>query len=325
MARAPEPKETRHGVSFSSLDTELASGTGVSKRALVDYLEGIADRMVPALQDRPLSVIRSTRGQQPFMQKNLPDHAPEWIARAPIWAEASQRTVDYALCNDLRTLLWFANQRAVEYHTTLVRIDDLDAPTHLVIDLDPPEGAAFAMVVGVADQVRSALQELGLGAAVKTSGAKGIHVVVPVEGLTNEEALGVTRAIAARAERLDPAASTTEFLKDDRGGRVFIDATRGGLGTVVSVYSPRLRPGVPVSWPLTWDELASFAPGDVTITNAVGLLGEADAWAAAMPAPQRIPDALVAEGLEIPVPRVAAMHEGRRRRAAAERAPDRAD
>ena len=120
----------RHGVSFSSLDTELAAGTGVSKRALVDYLEGVADRMLPALRDRPLSVIRSTRGQKPFMQKNLPDHAPDWIERAPLWAEASQRTVDYALCNDLRTLLWFANQRAIEFHTTLVRIDDL-APAAL--------------------------------------------------------------------------------------------------------------------------------------------------------------------------------------------------
>lgn len=318
MARASEPKETRHGVSFSSLDTELAAGTGVTKRALVDYLEGIADRMVPALRDRPLSVIRSTRGQQPFMQKNLPDHAPDWIERAPIWAEASQRTVDYALCNDLRTLMWFANQRAVEYHTTLVRIDDLNAPTHLVIDLDPPEGADFAAVVGVANQVRAALADVELGAAVKTSGAKGVHVVVPVEGLTNEEALGVTRAIAARAERLDPAASTTEFLKEDRGGRVFIDATRGGLGTVVAVYSPRLRAGAPVSWPLTWDELASFTPGDVTITNALDVLDDRDPWSERMPEPQRIPDALVAEGLQIPIPRVAAMHEGKRRRRAAE-------
>jgi DNA ligase D-like protein (predicted polymerase) len=316
MARSSEPKETRYGVSFSSLDTELAAGIGVTKRALVDYLEGIADRMLPALRDRPLSVIRSTRGQRPFMQKNLPDHAPDWIARAPIWAEASQRTVDYALCNDLRTLLWFANQRAVEYHTTLARVDDLNAPTHLVIDLDPPEGAPFAVVVGVADQVRTALREVGLDAAVKTSGAKGVHVVVPVEGVTNEEALGVTRAIAARAEHLDPDVSTTQFLKDDRGGRVFIDATRGGLGTVVAAYSPRLRPGAPVSWPLRWDELGSFTPGDVTIVNALDVIGDADPWASTMPSPQRIPRPLVAEGGAIPIPRVAAMREGKRRRAA---------
>ena len=319
MARASEPKETRHGVSFSSLDTELAAGTGVSKRALVDYLEGVADRMLPALRDRPLSVIRSTRGQKPFMQKNLPDHAPDWIERAPLWAEASQRTVDYALCNDLRTLLWFANQRAVEFHTTLVRIDDLDAPTHLVVDIDPPEGAPFTVAAGAARLVHAALDELGLACALKTSGAKGLHVVVPIAGATNEEASAATRAIAARTELLDPSTATTAFMKDDRGGRVFIDATRGGLGTVVAVYSPRLRPGVPVSWPLDWADLDSFTPGDVTITNALDLLGDADPWEASMPEPQQLPQALLDEGHAIPTPRVAAMHEGKRRRAAAKR------
>jgi DNA primase len=161
MARRSEPKVERHGVSFSSLDTELAARTGVSKRALVDYLDGIADRIIPALRDRPLSVIRSTRGQQPFMQKNLPDHAPAWIERAPLWAEASQRTVDYALCNDVRTLMWFANQRAVEYHVTLSCMSDLDAPTHLVIDLDPPEGADFGVVAAAAHRVHDALDESG--------------------------------------------------------------------------------------------------------------------------------------------------------------------
>ena len=316
MARTSEPKETRHGVSFSSLDTELATGTGVSKRALVDYLEGIADRMVPALRDRPLSVIRSTRGQRPFMQKHLPDHAPDWIERAPIWAEASQRTVDYALCNDTRTLLWFANQRAVEYHTTLVRVDDLDAPTHLVIDLDPPEGAGFRAAAAAAHRVHEALDAVGLSAAVKSSGAKGVHVVVPITGATNEEASCATRAIAARTEQLDPDALTTAFLKDDRGGRVFLDATRGGLGTVVAVYSPRLRPGVPVSFPLAWADLDGFDPRDVTIERALDLLGAADPWAASMPDDQALPAELVEHGRTIPTPRVAAMHEGKRRRRA---------
>lgn len=314
-----EAKETRHDVSFSSLDTELAAGTGVTKRALVEYLDGVAGRLVPALRDRPLSVIRSTRGQRPFMQKNLPDHAPEWIERAPMWAESSQRTVDYAVCNDVRTLMWFANQRAVEYHVTLVRLHDLDAPTHLVIDLDPPEGAGFAATAAAALRVREALDELRLDAAVKSSGAKGVHVVVPMTGATSEDASCATRAIAARAERLDPGALTTAFLKDDRDGKVFLDATRGGLSTVVSVYSPRLRPGVPVSWPLAWDELAGFDPRDVTVENALALLGDGDddPWHDRLPAPQPLPAELVEEGRGIPIPRVAAMHEGKRRRRAA--------
>ena len=148
---------------------------------------------------------------------------------------------------------------------------------------------------------------------MKTSGAKGLHVVVPIGGASTEEAAVATRAIAARTERLDPATATTAFLKEDRKGRVFIDATRSGLGTVVSVYSPRLRPGVPVSWPVAWDDLDDVLPGDVTITNALGLLGESDAWTDSLPAPQRLSADLVAEGRDIPTPRVAAMHEGRRR------------
>ena len=302
-------------MSFSSLDTELAAGTGVSKRALVDYLDGIADRLIPALRDRPLSVIRSTRGQEPFMQKNLPDHAPDWIERTPIWAEASQRTVDYALCNDVRTLMWFANQRAVEYHVTLSRVPDLDAPTHLVIDLDPPQGSGFDVVAAAAHRVREALADVGLGAGVKSSGSKGAHVVVPVSDVSNEEAICATRAIAARTEQLDPDALTTEFLKDDRGGRLFLDATRGGLGTVVSVYSPRVRPGVPVSWPLAWDELDGFEPNDVTIENALDLLDGRTPWNEMLPAPQQVPAELIEEGRGIPAPRAAAMHEGKRRRA----------
>ena len=303
-------------MSFSSLDTDLAADVGVSKRALVDYLEGVHEHLLPALVDRPLSVIRATRGQRPFMQKNLPDHAPEWIERTSIWAESSQRTVDYALCNDVRTLMWFANQRAVEYHVTLATVADPAAPTHLVIDLDPPAGAAFGVVAAAAHRVRAALDAVGLEAAVKSSGAKGVHVVIPVADVDGEAAAFATRAIAARTAQLDPEALTTEFLKEDRRGRVFLDATRVGSSTVVAVYSPRLRPGLPVSWPLTWDELDGFEPSDVTITNALGLLDAGATWNDLLPAPQQVPTELVDEGREIPIPRVAAMHEGKRRRAA---------
>ena len=316
MARRSEPKESRYGVSLSSLDTELAAETGVTKRALVDYLEAVAELMLPALRGRPLSVIRSTRNQQAFMQKNLPKHAPDWVDRQSMWAESSQRTVEYAVCNDVRTLIWFANQRAVEYHVPLVRLDGLDAPTHLVIDLDPPEGAGFRAAARAAHHVHAALTELGLEAAVKASGAKGVHIVVPIEGVTSEDAGAATRGIAERAARLDPGSLTTAFLKDDRSGRVFLDATRSGLNTVVSVYSPRLRQDVPVSWPLAWDEIDGFDPREVTVATAPDLLGQREPWTSRLPAPQRLPAGLVAEGHGIPAPRVAAMHEGKRRKAA---------
>jgi DNA ligase D len=307
-------EEVRDGVELTNLDQPMFEGAGVTKRQLVDYLEAIASRILPELRDRPLSVIRVTRGQAPFMQKNLPKSTPEWVARVPLWAEASQRTVEYALCNDRRTLLWFANQRAVEYHPTLGRADRLDRATHLVLDLDPPDADDFAAGVRAARLVGQVLSDVGLAGAVKTSGAKGLHVFVPITtDVTMDDAAAATRAIARRAEILDPTTATTAFLKADREGKVFVDATRAGGATVVAAYSPRARPGVPVSFPVGWDDLDEVAPSDFTILTAVELLGARDPWAEALPAPQELPADLVGEGHEIPIARVAAMHEGKRR------------
>jgi bifunctional non-homologous end joining protein LigD len=309
--------ESRDGVSLTNLDQPLFDGAGATKRDLVDYLDAVHDRIIPELADRPLSVIRVHRGQEAFMQKNLPAYAPPWIRTVTLWAESSKREVSYAMCNDRRTLLWFANQRAVEYHPTLVRADRPDHPTHLVLDLDPPVGDGFAMAVAAAHLVRRALEECGLDGAVKTSGAKGVHVFVPVDDAASlDDAAAATRAIAARAEQLDPSLATTAFMKDDRGGKVFVDATRVGGATVVAAYSPRARPGTPVSFPVAWDELDDVQPGDFDVRTALERLGDDDLWSARMPAPQRLPGDLVAAGHEIPVPRVQAMHEGKRRKRA---------
>ncbi|MEQ7126557.1 non-homologous end-joining DNA ligase [Actinopolymorpha sp. B11F2] len=306
--------EERDGVSLTNLDQPLLAGDNATKRDLVDYLDTIGDRLVRVLTDRPLSVVRVLRGQAPFMQKNVPKYTPSWVRTVKLWAESSQREVAYALCNDRRTLLWFANQRAVEYHPTLVLAEGLHHPTHLVLDLDPPDGDAFAQVVGAARLVRQALADLDLVGAVKTSGAKGLHVFVPLdEQVSTEEAAAATRAIAARAERLDPALATTAFIREDRGGKVFLDSTRAGGATVVAAYSPRLRPGVPVSFPVGWDDLDRITPGDFTLRTAPRLLGDDDPWAAHMPEPQRLSAELVEEGRAIPVARVQAMHEGKRR------------
>ncbi|MEH0986169.1 DNA polymerase domain-containing protein [Micromonospora sp. CPCC 205556] len=307
-------EETRDGVGLTSLNQPLLAGGDVTKRDLVDYLDAVRERILPGLRDRPLSVIRLLRGQDPFMQKNLPKYTPEWVRRTSVWAEASHRQVSYALCDDRRTLLWFANQRAIEYHPTLSTVADSQHPTHLVLDLDPPEGDAFTAVVGAARLVQRALADVGLAGAVKTSGAKGLHVFVPVAaGTSAEEAAAATRALAGHAERLDPALATTAFIRQDRGGRVFVDATRAGGATVVATYSPRVRPGLPVSFPVAWDDLDAVSPADFTVRTVPALLADTDPWAEAMPAPQRLPDDLVAEGRTIPVARVQAMHEGKRR------------
>ncbi|HEX6596210.1 MAG TPA: non-homologous end-joining DNA ligase [Acidimicrobiales bacterium] len=301
-------------VTFSNLDDPLFDGAGATKRDLVAYLDGVRDRILPVLEDRPLSVIRVHRGQEAFMQKNVPKYTPEWVRTVRFWAESSKREVSYALCNDRRTLLWFANQRAVEYHPTLVRTDRPDRMTHLVLDLDPPEDGGFAMAVRAAHLVRRALADLGLEGAVKTSGAKGVHVFVPIDDSPPlEDSAAATRAIAARAAALDPDLATIEFMKENRGGKVFVDATRVGGATVVAAYSPRVRPGTPVSFPVTWDELDDVAPSDFTLHTALGHLGSRDPWAEHMPAPQSLSAELIAEGHAIPTARVQAMHEGKRR------------
>jgi bifunctional non-homologous end joining protein LigD len=306
--------ESRDGVSLTNLDQALFDGAGATKRDLVDYLDGVRDRIIPELADRPLSVIRVHRGQEAFMQKNVPKYTPSWVRTVRLWAETSKRDVSYALCNDRRTLLWFANQRAVEYHPTLVRADRTDRMTHLVLDLDPPDGDAFPTVVRAAQAVRDALADAGLEGAVKTSGAKGIHVFVPIDDeWPMDDAAAATRAIAARVERLAPEIATTAFVKEDRGGKVFVDSTRVGGATVVAAYSPRVRPGVPVSFPVAWDDLDDVTPADFTVHTALARLGDGDPWFAQMPAPQRLSGALVEEGRAIPVARVQAMHEGKRR------------
>jgi bifunctional non-homologous end joining protein LigD len=254
------------------------------------------------------------RGQTPFMQKNVPKYTPSWVPTVSLWAESSKRDVSYALCNDRRTLLWFANQRAVEYHPTLIRGDRWDRPTHLVLDLDPPAGGTFSLAVAAALLVRQVLTDAGLAGAVKTSGAKGVHVFVPLDQrATPEEAAAATRAIAARAERLDPALATTAFIRENRGGKVFLDSTRAGGATVVAVYSPRLRAGVPVSYPVGWNDLDRVAPADFTMHTALRLLSGGDPWAEQMPGPQRLGTDLIEEGRTIPVARAQAMHEGKRR------------
>jgi len=307
----------RDGVSLTHLDEPLFDGAGATKRDLVDYLEAVSGLILPELRGRPLSVIRVRAGQQPFMQKNVPNYAPPWIRTVTLWAESSRREVRYALCDDWRSLLWFANQRAVEYHSTLGLAGHLDRPSYLVLDIDPPPGGPFGRAVAAARLVRQALAEVGLSGAVKTSGSKGLHVYVPVEA-SSEEAAAATRAVAAEAERLDPALVTTAFIKDDREGKVFLDSTRSFGATVAAAYSPRVRPGVPVSFPVPWDDLDGIVPGDFTVHTVPALA--AGRWAGQMPAPQVLPADLVAEGRAIPVARVQAMHEGKRR-ARARRAP----
>jgi DNA ligase D-like protein (predicted polymerase) len=314
--------DERAGVRLTSLDSPLGDGLEVTKGDLVDHLDAFADRLVPLLAGRPLSMKRVRPGAAPFMQRDVMKGAPDWVRTVPVWSYGGRREVHQVLCDDRRTLLWLANQRVVEFHVPFFRAGSESEPSGLVIDIDPPEGADFDVVVAAAGLVRRALDDSGLAGAVKTSGSKGVHVVVPVRGSGPEDVAAATRALAARAAAHDPGLATTAYIKEDRHGRVFLDSTRSGSSTIVAAYSPRVRPGLPVSAPVGWAELASVRPEEVTVRTARERLGDTDPWAASLPEPQSLPADLVAEGHAIPVARVAAMHEGKRRKRAARAADE---
>ena len=160
------------------------------------------------------------------MQKNVPKYTPSWVQTVTVWAEASKREVSYALCNDRRTLLWFANQRAVEYHPGLVRAGEWDHPTHLILDIDPPSADASAW--RFARRIWSARRwpTWAWRARSRPAAPRACTCLCRWTAGTAADAAAATRAISARAERLDPVLATTAFIRDDREGKVFIDSTR---------------------------------------------------------------------------------------------------
>ncbi len=251
MAKRSEDAPTLAGVPLSHLDQPVFDGAGATKGDLVGYLDAVHERMLPELRDRALSVVRARLGQKPFMQKNLPKYAPDWIRTTTVWANASKREVHYPVCDDRRTLVWLANQRAVEYHPALMKVDS-DRQTHLILDLDPPDDVepldGFRMAVAAALLVRQALEDAGLSGGVKTSGAKGVHVFVPLrEDAEIPDVAAATRALAARAaaarpgcgdHRVRPRGARRQGVRRlDQGGR----RDRGGG---VQPAGAARRPGV---------------------------------------------------------------------------------
>lgn len=280
-------------------DKLLWPALGFTKQAYVDYLRAVADRMLPWLHDRPLSLVRGPDGVdgERYFQKNTPAYAPSWIRTVTIPAPSAKRDVAYTVCNDVDTLVWLGNQAALEFHPAPVRRDRLERPDLLVVDIDPPDDA-FDAAVEVAFLVLETLDDLGLEPLVKMTGGKGIHVVVPIVRHVSAEqlragAMRLTEIVTSRR----PDLVTAEFRKADRGGRVMLDPSRNGPGaTLVAPYSPRARGAGTVSFPVLPDELRSIAPGDLTLaTVGERLAGPAALlWTDAATGPrQRLPTSLL--------------------------------
>ena len=270
----------------------------ITKQRYVDYLAAVSDRMLPWLRERPLTLVRAPDGVagERYYQKDTPKYAPSWIRTVAV--QAAKREVAYTVCNDTATLAWLGNQAALEFHPAPVRRDRLERPDQLTVDIDPPDDA-FDAAVEVALLVLEVTDDLGLTTLVKTSGGKGLHVVMPIRRHVSSEELrhAATRLTEIVQERR-PDLVTAEFRKADRGGKVMLDPSRNSTGaTVVAPYSPRARDDATVSFPVLPEELRSVDPGDFTVLTVPGLLDRPGPgrWAAAeAESPQRIPRSLLA-------------------------------
>jgi bifunctional non-homologous end joining protein LigD len=288
-------------IDVSRPDKLLWPDLKMTKRAYVDYLQAVGDRMLPWLRSRPLTLVRAPDGVggERYFQKAAPTYAPDWVRSVEIPAPSARRDVRYVVCDDLATLGWLGNQAALEFHPAPVKVDMLDRPDLLVVDIDPPEGA-FEAAVEVAGLVLEVLGDLGLVTGVKTTGGKGLHVVAPIERRYDAQELrGAAARLTAIVSSRRPELVTDEFRKAERKGRVMLDPSRNGTGaTVVAPYSPRARAEGTVSFPLAPEELASARPEEFTLVTAPGQLGRPGAkrWQALWGERSRLPSALLRDG-----------------------------
>jgi bifunctional non-homologous end joining protein LigD len=264
-------------------DKVLFPDDGITKGELASYYEAIAPYMLPHIRGRPVTMERYHRGigEKGFFQKDVAKGFPEWLERVEVPKKGG--TVRHPLANDTRSLLWLANQNSITPHVWTSRTPNLDQPDICVFDLDPAEDQP-EVLRAAALALRGLLHELGLTSWVKTSGSKGFHIAVPLDGeLGFGEVSRFAHAAGMMLVRRDPDHLTQEFSKADRGGRILIDTGRNGYSaTFAAVYAVRAKPGAPVSAPCTWDELerGEAAPQTFKLRTMAGrIAGGGDLWA----------------------------------------------
>jgi bifunctional non-homologous end joining protein LigD len=263
MPVAAVMKRGRRELRFSNLDKPFWPELGITKGDLIAYYRDVAEVLVPHLRGRPFTMKRYPDGWQGknFFQKNAPSHMPDWIERAPFPAstrDGERKIIEYAVVNDDLSLLWMANMGCIDLHTWASRVDRPERPDWVMFDLDPSEGAGFGEVIEVAQLVKQTLDLLELESYPKTSGSRGMHVLVPIARRHSfddvREFAGIVAGALARAH---PRLATTEWAKEKRRG-VLVDANQNGPGrTNAAVYSVRPRAGATVSTPLRWNEVVS--------------------------------------------------------------------
>lgn len=276
-----------YGDSAGDGDAQEYAQKEYTKGDLVEYYRSVAPFMLPHLRGRPLMLERYPDGLDGprFMQKNTPDHYPDWITRAEVAKEDG--TVTHAVCDDTATLVFLADQACLTLHRWLSRTDrghGVDRPDRMVFDLDPPGDSAddFRAVREAARLLGGLLDDLRLPSALMTTGSRGLHVVVPLDGRHDfEEAHAFARDVAGLLAAGHPDRLTTAARKKDRGDRLYLDVQRNGYAqTAVAPFTVRARPGAPVAVPVSWDQLddPDLGPRRWTIEDAVDQ-ARSDPWA----------------------------------------------
>jgi bifunctional non-homologous end joining protein LigD len=273
----------RQDIEITRPEKVLFPEDGITKGELIEYYARIAPRMLPHLRDRPLTLERYPNGikTKRFFQKEVSSYFPQWIRRTTVQKVGG--TVTHVVCNDTATLVYIANQACITPHIFLSRCDKVDIPDQLVIDLDPQDDD-FDLVKSTAAAFKQLLDELTLPAFLKTTGSRGLHVVVPLQRREGYDAVRTfARELAGIVTGQAPKERTMEPLKANRGGRVFIDTNRNGYAQLVApAFAVRARKGAPISFPIDWSELRkkTLRPNGVTIRNAFERLENTkDPWA----------------------------------------------
>ncbi|HEV3139574.1 MAG TPA: non-homologous end-joining DNA ligase [Vicinamibacterales bacterium] len=266
----------------------LFPGDGITKGELAAYYESIAPVMLPHIRGRPVTMERYPAGigAKGFWQKDVSKGFPEWLERVSV--PKKDGTVRHPLVDDVRSLLWTANQNTITHHVWTSRVPDLYRPDVCVFDLDPSTDDEPDVLRAVALACRYFLGELGLTSLVKTTGSKGFHIVVPIDGKTKKgDAARFANAVGTLMVKHDPKRLTQEFHKVDRGRRILVDTGRNGYSaTFAAAYTVRAKPGAPVSAPCTWEEIERglVAPRSFTVRNmAARIASVGDLWADAKP------------------------------------------
>jgi len=267
----------RRNVRVSSTDRVLFPEDGVTKGDLAEYYAEIGPAIVPHLRERPFTLKRYPHGihEQPYFAKQAPKGKPGWLPTRQFrtWPrEGGSRLVDFALVNEAAAAVWMVQMNCIDMNAWYSRVDKPERPDYVVFDLDPPETRnGFAEAIRVAHLIREALEQLELHGYVKTSGADGIHVLLPIaRRATYHDTYEFAERLSRGLEAEHPGLLTTQWLKKKRRG-VLVDHRQNGHGkTIASVYSVRPKPGAPVSTPLRWEELGEkVRPRDFGMREAL--------------------------------------------------------